>query len=139
MCRLLRLLGLLKQLFVLSLIAPQRVLPLVDKPLPTWLAYLIPLLYLVAVFINFMACLWSVFLSHCCCCCAHQPHSWCRKLVWSILLHTLQFEMISFQDYVAVLLDMPALQQLLLQVVTGAACKLCREVILLLQGVCCTA
>ncbi|DBB12369.1 TPA: hypothetical protein ACH3X3_005184 [Trebouxia sp. C0006] len=56
--RLLRLLGLLQQLFVLSLIAPQRVLPLVGKPLPTWLAYLIPLLYLVAVFINFMACLW---------------------------------------------------------------------------------
>jgi len=66
MCRLLRLLGLLQQLFVLSLIAPQRVLPLVGKPLPTWLAYLIPLLYLVAVFINFMACLWSPFLPHCC-------------------------------------------------------------------------
>lgn len=74
MCRLLRLLGLLQQLFVLSLIAPQRVLPLVGKPLPTWLAYLVPLLYLVAVFINFMACLWSPFLPAVACCV--HTHDW---------------------------------------------------------------
>lgn len=54
--RLFRLLGLLQQLFVLSLSAPQRTLPIVNKPIPTWLSYLLQLLYLVALIINFTGC-----------------------------------------------------------------------------------
>lgn len=57
-CRLLRLLKLLQQLFVMSLTAPQRQVPLINKALPVWLSYLGQLAYIVGLFLNFLACLW---------------------------------------------------------------------------------
>ncbi|KAL3138951.1 hypothetical protein ABBQ32_005763 [Trebouxia sp. C0010 RCD-2024] len=56
--RLLRLLKLLQQLFVMSLTAPQRQVPLINKALPVWLSYLGQLAYIVGLFLNFLACLW---------------------------------------------------------------------------------
>ena len=59
-CRLLRLLKLLQQLFVMSLTAPQTRVPLINKALPVWLSYLGQLAYIVGLFLNFLACLWLV-------------------------------------------------------------------------------
>ncbi|DBA74007.1 hypothetical protein WJX77_011223 [Trebouxia sp. C0004] len=56
--RLLRLLSLLQHMFVMSLSAPQLVIPIIHKPLPTWLSYFCQLGYIIALFINFMACIW---------------------------------------------------------------------------------
>ncbi len=57
-CRLLRLMRLLQQLFVMSLTAPQTHVPLINRALPVWMSYLAQLLYIVGLFINFLACVW---------------------------------------------------------------------------------
>ncbi len=56
--RLLRLMRLLQQLFVMSLTAPQTHVPLINRALPVWMSYLAQLLYIVGLFINFLACVW---------------------------------------------------------------------------------
>ncbi len=57
-CRLLRLLSLLQHMFVMSLSAPQVVIPIIHKTIPIWLSYFCQLGYIIALFINFMACIW---------------------------------------------------------------------------------
>ncbi|KAA6419227.1 MAG: cation channel family, partial [Trebouxia sp. A1-2] len=61
--RLLRLMRLLQQLFVMSLTAPQTHVPLINRALPVWMSYLAQLLYIVGLFINFLACIW-VFVAY---------------------------------------------------------------------------
>ncbi|KAL0037532.1 hypothetical protein WJX77_001322 [Trebouxia sp. C0004] len=61
--RLLRLMRLLQQLFVMSLSAPQTHVPLINRALPVWMSYLAQLLYIVGLFINFLACVW-VFVAY---------------------------------------------------------------------------
>ncbi|KAL0047426.1 hypothetical protein WJX82_003095 [Trebouxia sp. C0006] len=61
--RLLRLMRLLQQLFVMSLTAPQTHVPLINRALPVWMSYLAQLLYIVGLFINFLACVW-VFVAY---------------------------------------------------------------------------
>ncbi len=58
LCRLLRLLSLLQHMFVMSLSAPQVTIPVIHKTVPTWLSYFCQLGYIIALFINFMACIW---------------------------------------------------------------------------------
>jgi len=57
-CRLLRLLSLLQHMFVMSLSAPQVVIPIIHKTIPIWLSYFCQLGYIIALFINFMTCIW---------------------------------------------------------------------------------
>ena len=58
MCRLLRLLSLLQHMFVMSLSAPQTTIPIIKKAVPTWFSYFCQLGYIIALFINFMSCVW---------------------------------------------------------------------------------
>ncbi|KAA6417271.1 MAG: cyclic nucleotide-binding [Trebouxia sp. A1-2] len=53
-----RALSLLQHMFVMSLSAPQVTIPIIRKTIPTWLSYFCQLGYIIALFINFMACVW---------------------------------------------------------------------------------
>lgn len=57
-CRLLRLLDLLQHMFVLSLNASPADLPYMHITIPTWMASLAQLMFILPLFINFMACTW---------------------------------------------------------------------------------
>jgi len=66
LCRLLRLLSLLQHMFVMSLSAPPVTIPIIHKTVPTWLSYFCQLGYIIALFINFMACIWSASVAALC-------------------------------------------------------------------------
>ena len=66
LCRLLRLLSLLQHMFVMSLSAPPVTIPIIHKTVPTWLSYFCQLGYIIALFINFMACIWSASVTALC-------------------------------------------------------------------------
>ena len=57
-CRMIRLIRLLRKMFMMSLHSSRLRLPFIPVHIPTWGNYGLQLFYLVAVFINFLGCVW---------------------------------------------------------------------------------
>ena len=59
-CRMIRLIRLLRKMFIMSMHSSRLQLPFIPFHIPAWGNYGLQLFYLVAVFINFLGCVWWV-------------------------------------------------------------------------------